>query len=401
MWSGFPAASEADIFPGTMIRRTASIALLVAFGAGLGLGSALDRVSPPPPLPAPARPDSLARSNAETTAQRASALVVATREASPSVVSIQVTSREVVRRTYGDPFADLFFGPPDPQVRQSRSMGSGVIVDARGYVLTNHHVVEAAIGARLPAEIQVTLPDARTFAARVVGADPDNDLAVLRIEAEKLPVARIAAVQPEIGEWVLAIGNPFGYLIDDPRPTVTAGVVSALDRTFQPSSGVMLRHVIQTDAAINPGNSGGALVNAAGEVVGINTFIFTGGGQGSIGLGFAIPIGRALRIVEEIVRFGRVREFTTGLATDPAAAYAMGLRRGDGVLVTEVQKGSPGARAGIVPGDILVGIDGRAVSTLEELRSILRLFRVGDRVPLKVRREGKVFDISLELAEAK
>jgi serine protease Do len=386
------------ILPDAMTRRTASIALLVAFGAGLGLGSALDHVSPPPPS---APRDSVVRANTEISSQRASALVAATRTASPSVVSIQVTSREVVRRTYGDPFADLFFGPPDPQVRQSRSMGSGVIVDARGYVLTNHHVVEAAVGARLPADIVVTLPDARTFPAQVVGTDPDNDLAVLRIEGKDLPVARIASVQPEIGEWVLAIGNPFGYLIDDPRPTVTAGVVSALDRTFQPSSGVTLRHVIQTDAAINPGNSGGALVNALGEVVGINTFIFTGGGQGSIGLGFAIPIARALRIVEEIVRFGRVREFTTGLATDPAAAYAMGLRRGDGVLVTEVQKNSPGARAGIVPGDILVGIDGRKVSTLEELRSILRLFRVGDRVPLKVRRDGKEFDVSLELAEAK
>lgn len=386
------------IFRDAMTRRTASIALLVAFGAGLGLGSALDHASPPPP---PAPRDSLVRANAEASSQRASALVAATRTASPSVVSIQVTSREVVRRTYGDPFADLFFGPPDPQVRQSRSMGSGVIVDGRGYVLTNHHVVEAAVGARLPAEIVVTLPDARSFPAQVVGTDPDNDLAVLRIDGKDLPVARIASVQPEIGEWVLAIGNPFGYLIDDPRPTVTAGVVSALDRTFQPSSGVTLRHVIQTDAAINPGNSGGALVNALGEVVGINTFIFTGGGQGSIGLGFAIPIARALRIVEEIVRFGRVREFTTGLATDPAAAYAMGLRRGDGVLVTEVQKDSPGARAGIVPGDILVGIDGRKVSTLEELRSILRLFRVGDRVPLKVRRDGKEFDVALELAEAK
>jgi S1-C subfamily serine protease len=276
-----------------------------------------------------------------------------------------------------------------------------VIVDARGYVITNHHVVEAAILSNLPSEIKVTLPDGRSFDAKVVGSDKDNDLAVLRIEGKDLPVARIAPSLPEIGDWVLAIGNPFGHLIDDPRPTVTAGVLSAADRSFTPRSGVTLRHVLQTDAAINPGNSGGALVNSSGELVGINTFIFTGGGQsqGSIGLGFAIPVQRAMRIVEEIVRYGRVREFTTGLSTDPAAARAMGLRRGDGVLVSEVRKGSPGHKAGLVPGDVITGLDGRKVSDLEELRSVLRLFRVGDKVPLRVRREGKEFDATLELAE--
>lgn len=164
-----------------------------------------------------------------------------------------------------------------------------------------------------------------------------------------------------------------------------------------------MRHVLQTDAAINPGNSGGALVNAVGQVIGINTFIFTGGGQsqGSIGLGFAIPIGRAMRIVEEIVRYGRVRDFTTGLSTDRAAAMAMGLRRGDGVLVSEVEKGSPGEKAGIRPGDIVVGLDGRKVSDLEELRSVLRLFRVGDKVPFRIRRDGKDLDVTMELEEDK
>jgi len=382
-----------------MMRR--NLALLVAFAAGLGIGSALDSIPGARGSLAPS--PSLAEANIQATTQRSSALVAATRAASPSVVSVVVTSREMVRTTYGDPFYDLFFGPPDPQVRQSRSMGSGVIVDARGYVVTNHHVVENAIDARLPAEIQVNLPDGRSLPAKVLGSDKDNDLAVLRIEAKDLPVAKIASATPEIGEWVLAIGNPYGYLMDDSRPTVTVGVVSALDRSFTPSSGVVLRHVLQTDAAINPGNSGGALVNALGEVVGINTFIFTGGGQsqGSIGLGFAIPVPRAMRIVEEIVRYGRVRDFTTGLSTDRAAAQAMGLRRGDGVLVSEVEKGSPGAKAGLRPGDVIVGLDGRKVSDLEELRSVLRLFRVGDRVPLKVQRDGKEFETSMELAEAK
>ena len=382
-----------------MTRRTASIGILLAFGAGLGIGSGLDSL---PPHSSTKPSLSLDEANAQTTAQR-SGLVAATRSASPSVVSVVVTSREVVRTTYGDPFYDMFFGPPDPQVRQSRSMGSGVIVDARGYVLTNRHVVESAEGDGVQAEVQVNLPDGRSFPAKLVGSDKDNDLAVLRIEAKNLPVAKIAAGTPEIGEWVLAIGNPYGYLIDDPRPTVTVGVVSALDRTFTPSSGVSLRHVLQTDAAINPGNSGGALVNALGEVIGINTFIFTGGGQsqGSIGLGFAIPVQRAMRIVEEIIRYGRIREFTTGLSTDRAAASAMGMRRGDGVLVSEVAKGSPGAKAGIKPGDIVIGLDGRKVSDLEELRSVLRLFRVGDHVPLKIHRETKDIDVELVLEESK
>jgi len=388
-----------QVFSLTMTRRTASIGILLAFGAGLGIGSGLDSL---PPHSSTKPSLSLDEANAQTTAQR-SGLVAATRSASPSVVSVVVTSREVVRTTYGDPFYDMFFGPPDPQVRQSRSMGSGVIVDARGYVLTNRHVVESAEGDGVQAEVQVNLPDGRSFPAKLVGSDKDNDLAVLRIEAKNLPVAKIAAGTPEIGEWVLAIGNPYGYLIDDPRPTVTVGVVSALDRTFTPSSGVSLRHVLQTDAAINPGNSGGALVNALGEVIGINTFIFTGGGQsqGSIGLGFAIPVQRAMRIVEEIIRYGRIREFTTGLSTDRAAASAMGMRRGDGVLVSEVAKGSPGAKAGIKPGDIVIGLDGRKVSDLEELRSVLRLFRVGDHVPLKIHRETKDIDVELVLEESK
>ena len=380
-----------------MIRRT--LALLVAFTAGLGIGSVLDSIKDPAPTAPP--PVTLAQANAQVASQRSSGLVAATRSASPSVVSVVVTSRQMVRTSYGDPFYDMFFGPPDPQVRQSRSMGSGVIVDSRGYVVTNHHVVESAIATNLPAEIQVNLPDGRSFPAKVLGSDRDNDLAVLRIEGENLPVATIAKETPEIGEWVLAIGNPYGYLIDDNRPSVTVGVLSALDRSFTPSSGVSLRHVLQTDAAINPGNSGGALVNALGQVIGINTFIFTGGGQsqGSIGLGFAIPITRAMRIVEEIVRYGRVRDFTTGLSTDRAAAMAMGLRRGDGVLVSEVEKGSPGAKAGIRPGDIVVGLDGRKVSDLEELRSVLRLFRVGDKVPFKIRRDGKEFEVAMELEE--
>lgn len=387
-----------------MTRTATFLSIAVSLLAGIGIGATAKSVASPEPTES-VRPRRLAVAATDelATHQRESALVRATQAASPSVVGIAVTSKELVRSRYRDPFFELFYGEPPAQVRQAQSWGSGVVVDAKGYVLTNYHVVEGALESDLPAEIQVTLPDARSFAAKLLGGDKDNDIAVLKIDAKDLPVAAVATGQPTIGEWALAIGNPYGYLIDDPRPTVTVGVVSAVDRSFTPRSGISLRHVIQTDAAINPGNSGGALVNSIGEVIGINTFIFTGGGQsqGSIGLGFAIPIQRAMRIVDEIVKFGRVRDFTTGLATDPSAAAALGLRRGDGVLVSEVERGSPGDKAGIQPGDIIVGLDGKKVSDLEEVRSILRLFRVGDSVPLRIKRARNELDIKLVLEEQK
>jgi len=349
--------------------------------------------APPPRL-------SLRVADSQATAGRESGLVMATRIASPSVVGITVTSKEVVRSAYADPMLQFFFGDPPAQIKEAQSLGSGVVVDPKGYVLTNFHVVESAARTDIQAKIRVIFSDGRNLPGRLLGGDKYNDIAVVKVDADSLPVATIAVRTPRIGEWALAIGNPFGYLIDDPRPTVTAGVISAVDRSFTPSAGVALRHVIQTDAAINPGNSGGALVNALGEVVGINTFIFTGGGEGSIGLGFAIPIQRAMRIVDEIVRYGRIREFRTGLATDPVAASAMGMHRGDGVLISEVEKDSPGQKAGILPGDIVVAIDGKRVSDLEDLQSVLRLFRVGDKVPLRLRRGRAEIEKTLVLEES-
>lgn len=365
--------------------------LLTGLGTlvGLGIGGGLCGAARSEPPPTVQEADSIVSASRET------GLVRATRIASPSVVGITVKSREVVRSRYADPVFQLFFGEPPAQLREAQALGSGVVVDAKGHVLTNYHVVESALESDLPSEIRVTFSDGRNLAGKVLGGDKDNDVAVVKVDGDDLPVARISRSAPQIGEWALAIGNPFGYLIDDPRPTVTAGVISAVDRSFTPSAGISLRHVIQTDAAINPGNSGGALVNSLGEVVGINTFIFTGGGQGSIGLGFAIPVQRAMRIVEEIVRYGRVRDFRTGLSTDPVAAAAMGLRRGDGVLVSEVEKGSPGDKAGISAGDVIVAIDGKRVSDLEELRSVLRLARVGDKVPLRLRRARREIETTL------
>lgn len=334
--------------------------------------------------------------------ERETALVRATRLAAPSVVGITLTSEQVVYRGSGDPFFDMFLGAV-PQKRQVQSWGSGVIIDREGWILTNHHVIEAALDKRSRATLQVTLPDGRRFEGKAVGSDPDNDVALVKITGDSLPVARLSDGAPELGEWALAIGNPYGYLMDDPHPSVTAGVVSAVDRSFSARSGITLRHVLQTDAAINPGNSGGALVNALGEVIGINTFILTGGGgsEGNIGLGFAVPIDRAARIAQEIREHGRVRSFITGISTDPLAAQAMGIGAKDGVLVSEVKPGSPGAKAGVRSGDLIVGADGHRITDLDELRQILRQFRVGDRLKLELRRGSEALTVWMVLEEGK
>jgi len=379
-----------------MARLVLPAALVVSLLVGFGIGHAIDRTSEASPIAQALRTEPQIRKERET------ALVQATRRAAPAVVGITLTSEQVVYRGTGDPFVDLFLGAV-PQKRQAQSWGSGVLYDKGGWILTNHHVVESALDKRSRTTLQVTLPDGRRFEGKVVGSDKDNDIAVVKISGDTLPVASLSEETPVLGEWALAIGNPYGYLMDDPKPSVTAGVVSAVDRSFTPRSGIAMRHVLQTDAAINPGNSGGALVNALGEVIGINTFILTGGGgsEGNIGLGFAVPIAKARRIAQELREHGRMRDFSTGLASDPLAAQAMGIRPGDGVLVSEVQPRSPGAKAGILPGDLIVGADGRKVGDLEELQQILRQFRVGEKLRLDLLRGGEPLSVRMLLEESR
>lgn len=380
-----------------MARLVLPAALVVSLLLGFGIGHAIDRTSDGPSPTAQAL-----RAEPQIRKERETALVQATRRAAPAVVGITLTSEQVVYRGTGDPFIDLFLGAV-PQKRQAQSWGSGVLYDKGGWILTNHHVIESALDRRSRTTLQVTLPDGRRFEGKVVGSDKDNDIAVVKISGDTLPVAVLSEEAPVLGEWALAIGNPYGYLMDDPKPSVTAGVVSAVDRSFTPRSGIAMRHVLQTDAAINPGNSGGALVNALGEVIGINTFILTGGGgsEGNIGLGFAVPIAKARRIAQELREHGRMRDFSTGLASDPLAAQAMGIRPGEGVLVSEVQPRSPGAKAGILPGDLIVGADGRKVGDLEELQQILRQFRVGEKLKLDLRRGGESLSVRMLLEESR
>ncbi len=331
---------------------------------------------------------------------RRNALVVATEIAAPAVVSIAVTRSAVVRYRnpfYNDPFFD-FFGP---QYRREEfsSMGSGVIISEQGYILTNSHVVGGRQGGKLE-RVLVSLGDGRSFEAELIGEDPDNDLAVLKISGKDLPIARIQR-QPDnlIAEWVVAIGNPFGYLIGDGQATVTVGVISAIKRSFSSGSGLHYHNMIQTDAAINPGNSGGPLVNSRGEVIGINTFIFTGGGesQGSIGLGFAIPIQKAMLVLDELVRFGRIRDFTTGIYAAPALG-----RTSDGVVgvvVAQVDPRSPGEKAGIRRGDIIQTVAGKKLNAVRDIQAVFKLFQVGEKVEITFFRDGKRVTTHLILEE--
>ena len=275
---------------------------------------------------------------------RQTALVRASDQAGPATVSISAVKTRVVR---GDPlrtdFFDRFFRGhfPDRIYREPyQSFGSGVIVDEDGYILTNEHVVGGAD------DVRVTLTDGREFAARVLGGDSRFDLAVIKIEGSELPVARLGDSDDlMIGEWVVAIGNPFGHFLNDPHPTVTAGVVSALHRDVLAGddSEAIYKDMVQTDASINPGNSGGPLVNSAGEVIGINSFIFSLSG-GSRAAGFAIPINVARLVINELIEFGRVRDVWVGMRVQDmsaSVAQSLGLPAAPGVIASYLEEDSP------------------------------------------------------------
>src|SRR3989440_4674280 len=291
----------------------------------------------------------------DATRSRQTAIVTAAARLAPAVVSVNVLRRE--RRVAADPF-DLFFMPRGYE-QTVEGYGSGFIVSPDGLVITNQHVTQGA------EQIVVTARDGRDFPAKILGEDPLTDIAVLKIDGGSLPVAPLGkSTDLQIGEWVVAVGNPFAYLLGNTEPTVTAGVVSAVGRNLLPSEGQSGVYVgmIQTDAAINPGNSGGPLANALGEVVGVNSSIFTSSG-GSVGIGFAIPIERALRVADELRRFGKVRRAWVGL--DVAGADDLrGWKRAGGLRVSQVALGGPAARAGVAAGGLLVGAHRRRPRTV-------------------------------------
>jgi len=315
-------------------------------------------------------------------AGRHSALSVAAARVGPAVVSVNVVRRE---RTLPRTVFDLFFLPPGSE-RVVQGLGSGFIVTADGMIITNQHVVTGADS------IVVTLRDGRNFPARLLGEDARTDVAVVKIEGSDFPVARIGRTGDlATGDWVVAIGNPYGFLLGNSEPSVTAGVVSALKRSVVPSAGQPGLYVdmIQTDAAINPGNSGGPLVDAAGEVVGVNSFILSESG-GNVGLGFAIPIERAMRVARDLRAYGRVRRGWTGVQIAEPSATSDAWRRQVGVVVQHVAPGSPGDQAGIAEGDTIIRVGSRPVRNYLDWEASLLDLDVGDTLHVALRRTGGI-----------
>jgi len=312
----------------------------------------------------------------------------------PSVVNVYTQTRVRVRSPLmDDPFFRRFFNVPDiPRERISQSLGSGVIVDAEaGYVLTNNHVIAGAD------DISVTLSDGRNFEAEVIGTDPDTDLAMIRIPADDLQALPFAdSSRLRVGDFVVAVGNPFGL-----GQTVTSGIVSALGRTgFR---GLEFQNFIQTDASINPGNSGGALINLRGELVGINSAIFTPSG-GNVGIGFAIPSAMARHVMDQLARFGEVRRGTLGiyvqdLTADLAGAF--GLEKGHGVLVAEVARDSAADKAGLRAGDVVTSIAGYPVKSAQEFHNFEGQFPVGEPLELEYVRDQSAKRTRVEVEQLK
>jgi serine protease Do len=355
-----------------------------------------------PPRPHAAAPSAVQGGIADS---RRNAIVRAAERAMPAVVSISVLQTQVVHDNpffsfFPDEFFDRFYPQAEHQ-EQMPALGSGVIVDAQGTVLTNDHVVRNAD------EIKVTLPDGRTFPGKVLGESSVYDLAIVAMQTKgaRVPVATLGtSADLIVGEWAIAIGNPFGFLLNDPSPSVTVGVVSATRRDIKGgvSQGGIYKNMIQTDAAINPGNSGGPLVNGVGEVIGVNTFIFTSGG-GSVGMGFAIPIDTAKRLLAEVRKYGRIRLAWSGLSVQPltpALANRLGTDRTGGLVVSRVEPRSPALAAGVQVGDIIEKVNGDAVNTAEDAQRSIFGAGVGDRVVLTFERGGKKLTTTLVLAES-
>jgi len=322
-------------------------------------------------------------------ASRRTAITEAVAKVAPAVVTVQT---EVVERVPADMF-EQFFGGKSGQ-RAAAGLGSGFIVRADGIIVTNAHVVSGAT------KISVALRDGTTYAAKLLGIDDANDLAVIKIDARNLPIAPLGSSSNLIvGEWAIAIGNPYGFLLANSEPSVTAGVVSGTGRnlaTESEGSGVYV-DMIQTDAAINPGNSGGPLVDAAGEVIGVNSSLFSPNG-GSIGLGFAIPINRAKRVTDDLLAHGAVRRPWIGIQPQ-LSRNSTSNGRSAGVVVASVVPGSPAARAGIRPGDVLVRTSERVLHNPYDWFAELLELRVGEKVHLTVRRDGRELPVDVDVAD--
>ncbi len=382
-------------------RRTTAILTLLAASIGGGLIAAF-AVATHNKAPVYVTARAAGDTNTQRVTQLSNSFADIIEKASPAVVKISMTriikaSEQQENSPFmTDPFFRQFFGGPmaRPRDQRERGLGSGVIVSPSGYILTNNHVVEKA------SSLKVTLSDGRDFTGKVVGADPQTDVAVVKINSSDLPTLPFAnSDAARVGDLCFAIGNPFGQ-----DHTVTMGIVSAKGRKLE--AGTYLQNFIQTDAAINPGNSGGALINARGELIGMNTMILTGGGAtfggeaGSIGIGFAVPSNMAKQVMDQIIKGGKVSRGYMGVTLEsmtPELAPHFGLKEPHGAIVGDVTAGAPGSKAGLKSGDVITAIDGKKVTDSDDLTMDVVSHAPGSTVSLDVVRNGQPMKINVTL----
>jgi len=312
------------------------------------------------------------------------------KKVSPAVVGINVIEIQQYRDPLGsffdDPFFRQFFGDRRSRTREVKELGSGYIISPEGYIVTNDHVAGNA------SRITVTLTDGISYDAELIGSDPVSDVALLKIDGDNFPYVESGnSDEIIIGEWAIALGNPFGLFEVNDKPTVTVGVISATGMNLEPINDRYYLNMIQTDAAINGGNSGGPLVNSLGEVIGMNTLIFTAGSQGSIGLGFAIPINKVKSIIEELKEKGKIdRNFEIGMriqSIDESIAKYYNLERTKGVIITKIYPGTPSDNAGLQVGDIILKINEFQINNDNTIFGVFYEFRTGQEIDIVIFRD--------------
>ena len=345
------------------------------------------------------------RFNDEITNSRENIITNTVQKVSPAIVGINVIEirqyRDPFSSFFDDPFFRQFFGNRGNSSQKVQGLGSGYIISPDGYIVTNDHVAGSAT------EITITMTDGSHQEAKIIGSDPVSDICLLKIDGDNLPYVELGNSNDIIiGEWVIALGNPFGLFELNDKPTVTVGVISATGMNLEPINDRYYLNMIQTDAAINGGNSGGALVNSIGQVIGMNTLIYTAGGvQGNIGLGFAIPIDKVKRIVTELKTNGKIdRDFQIGMSIQSIDAGIMryyDLKSNKGVIITKVLPNTPAENAGLKSGDIITEIDGYKISNEQTIFGVFQEFRAGQEIEVKIIRENSELTKKMKLEKNK